>query len=126
MTSDRTERRTEPFSQTEPAWWLRTLATARPGERCRVTSLVFSLVRDHCRELGFGENDVILCLGNGRDHVALRRPDGKKVLLEREYAWFVEVQPLEEAAADGSDRSPVLLRGGQRPSRFLSTMEDQR
>jgi hypothetical protein len=79
----------------QPRWsWAEALGAAEPGARYRISDLVFSLVRDRCRELGLEEGDEIRCLENRRWWLELERPDGSSVLLESDYAWFVQVEPM--------------------------------
>ena len=85
-----------------PSWsWVETLAAAKPGAPYRITDLVFSMVRDRCRELGLAEGDEIRCVENGRRSLCLERSDGRRVSLDRDYAWFVQVEPLGSPAPVG-------------------------
>ncbi len=76
--------------------WLDALATARPGGRYAVRRLLFSLVRERCHRYGVHEGDELTCIENRGSHsrLVLRRSDGRRVEMEREYAWFVEVRAL--------------------------------
>ena len=79
----------------QPRWsWSETLGAARPGDRYRVVDLVFSPVRDRCGELGIREGDEVRCLGNQQCALELQRADGRRVSLERDHAWFVQVEPV--------------------------------
>jgi hypothetical protein len=59
---------------------------------------LFSLVRNRCSDLGIAEGDMLHCLANGRGGISLSRTDGRKLELEREYGWFVQVEPITQAA----------------------------
>ena len=79
-----------------PRWsWAETLGAARPGSSYRVSELVFTHVRDRCEELGIREGDEVRCLGSQRWALELQRSDGRRVLLEQDYAWFVQVEHVE-------------------------------
>ncbi len=69
---------------------------ARPGQTYAVKRLLFSLVRERCHREGLHEGDQIACLENRgiHRHLVMRRLDGETLELEREYAWFVQVEPL--------------------------------
>jgi Fe2+ transport system protein FeoA len=84
-----------PSATASPEWsWVDTLSAARPGSQYRVTSLLFSLVRKRCRDLGIAEGDTLRCLANGPGGVSLSRTDGRRLVLEREHGWFVQVEPV--------------------------------
>lgn len=78
--------------------WADALAAARPGVHYRASRIFFSMVRDRFSELGFSVGDEFVCTENTSEGVVLRRFDGRRVRLEREYAWFVEVEPVEARA----------------------------
>lgn len=85
------ERTTNPRSWS----WADALAAARPGVHYRASRIFFSMVRNRFSELGFSVGDEFVCTENKSEGVVLRRHDGRRVRLEREYAWFVEVEPIE-------------------------------
>lgn len=88
-------------SRTEPVLpsWTHSLANARPGLRYRICELALSMVRDRCRDLGLEQGDEVTCLEAGRWSICLERLDGRRVNLERDYAWFVQVEALRAPAA---------------------------
>ena len=90
-----------------PTWsWSEALAAARPGARYRIADLVFVMVRDRCRELGLEEGDEVRCVGNQGWAVELERPDRRRVSMEHDYAWFVQVELVGRGdAATGDARS---------------------
>lgn len=75
--------------------WIDALAAAHPGGRYRVTALLYSGVRDRCRELGCAEGEEFLCVDKHDGALVLERSDGSRLRLEREYAWFVEVERID-------------------------------
>ena len=75
------------------AWrWTEALAMARPGGRYRRAAIRSSLARERCQELGCGEGETLVCTKNGHGVVALEGSDGRRVLLERGLAWFVQAE----------------------------------
>jgi hypothetical protein len=84
--------------------WERALASAKPGARYRIIQLVFAMVRDQCRELGLGEGDEVECVENRSWSLLLERSDGRKVVLQRDYAWFVQVDLLDGRSRGGGAR----------------------
>ena len=94
------------LAATRPHWsWAESLAVARPGMRYRVTEIIYSLVRDRCEELGINRGDEISCLELHGRALELERTDGRRVVLERDYAWFVQVDPVEPSEPVGGDVS---------------------
>lgn len=99
----------EPLSRNriatdQPRWsWANALAAAEPGSRYRITDVVFSLVREYCEGLGLERGDEVRCAANRGWALELERVDGCRILLERDYAWFVQVKPVEQAGAIGGD-----------------------
>ena len=90
----------------QPRWsWAESLAVARPGGRYRVTEIVYSLVRDRCEELGIRRGDELRCLEMQRWTLQLELTDGRGVLLERDYAWFIQVEPVAQSTAAGEEAS---------------------
>ena len=73
--------------------WPDDLAAVKPGDRCLLTDMAFSMVRDRCADLGLMVGDEVLCVKAGPSVMSLRRADGRVIRLEREYAWFIQVQP---------------------------------
>lgn len=79
--------------------WTQCLANARPGLRYRICDLAFSMVRDRCRDLGLEQGQDVTCIEAGRWSICLERLDGRRVNLERDYAWFVQVEDLRAPVA---------------------------
>ncbi len=90
-----------PTATVRDDWtWTEALAAARPGVRYRITSLLFSLVRERCQEEGCAEGDELVCRENRGGHVVAEFADGRALDLEREVAWFVQVAPLDGPRAN--------------------------
>jgi len=74
--------------------WAEALATAEPGRRYRVSRVLFDLVRNRCRELGFREGDEVTCTSNDGEGVVLQCRTTRGARIEREYAWFIKVEQV--------------------------------
>lgn len=73
------------------------LAFATPGERYRVTRILFDMVEDRCSSLGIREGETVRCRLRTARAVKLELEDGRPVTLEAPYAAFVEVGPPAES-----------------------------
>lgn len=80
--------------------WADALAAAVPGRRYRVVHILFSMVRERCRELGCVEGADLTCTHSDHGTVGFVADDGPPARLEREYAWFVQVECVEPADGD--------------------------
>ena len=84
-----------PMSASLHEWsWVASLAAARPGQRYRVTRTLFSLVKERCRELGCADGAELTCDANGGGRVGFSTASGGQKWIERNFAWFVQVEPL--------------------------------
>jgi hypothetical protein len=82
-----------PRKESESIWqWTEALATARPGARYRVARIPFSLARARCAQLGCSEGQVFTCRANAGGTLVLEGPEGRRVILERELAWFIQAE----------------------------------
>lgn len=89
-------RRSLPGDSPRPAWsWADALAAAVPGRRYRIVHVLFGLVRDRCRDLGCEEGMELTCLYADPRTVGFVVEGGRSAKLEREYAWFVEVEAID-------------------------------
>lgn len=98
---------TRPPTVDRDSFESRSLARASPGRSYRVTGVFFSMVRDRCADFDCREGDTLLCLENAADGLLLRRSNGARMRLEREYAWFVQVIDVSEPviASRGATRA---------------------
>lgn len=81
-------------------WWETAAGLSPdPSRAFRIEHILFGMVRDRCTELGLVEGQEVRCLRRTRDEVRLELSDGTIRSLELPWAWFVQVQPVEEAAA---------------------------
>jgi hypothetical protein len=90
-TTFRMSRTEAPANRIEWAW-TEALAVARPGTTYRIARIPFSIAREQCTTLGCGEGDTVTCRGNGGGSLVLERPDGRKVVLHRMLAWYVQAE----------------------------------
>lgn len=85
------------FRGGDAGWsWSESLALAEPGKRYVIKTIRLSLAQMRCADFGCGEGEVVTCLENGYGGVLLEIPDGRRVRMEREYAWFVKVEAVGE------------------------------
>jgi hypothetical protein len=57
------------------------------------------MVRDRCRDLGLERGDDVTCIEAGRWSICVEKLDRRRVTLERDYAWFVQVEALATPVA---------------------------
>jgi hypothetical protein len=96
--------------------WDQALASAKRGARYRIRHFVFVMVREHCREAGLAEGDEVKCLDNRGWAVHLERSDGHSLIIERDYAWFVEVEVVDDPSPGIDGPSPKADgRGPEEP-----------
>ena len=72
--------------------WTESLAMARPGSTYRVVRIPVSLAREQCTRLGCAEGDCLTCTGNDGGTVILLRADGRRIVLQRVLAWYVQAE----------------------------------
>jgi hypothetical protein len=85
------------------------LASAKRGSRYRIKQLVFAMVRDRCADLGLHQGDEVDCIDNRGWAVHLQASDGRSVILDQDFAWFVEVELVHPRDTGPSLRSYVVL-----------------
>jgi hypothetical protein len=85
--------------RTLPWAWTESLAVARPGASYRVSSIPTSIARDHCGRAGCREGELLTCTSNTGGTVVLERADGRKLLLTRRLAWYVQAEICEMGGA---------------------------
>lgn len=80
--------------------WTESLGGLRPGEErtYAVRRILFGLVEGRCRELGLAEGERVRCRHRDRDEVVLELASGELRHLNLHYAWFVQVEPVPDAA----------------------------
>ena len=79
---------------------LRSLAEIRPGQRVRVEPILFEMLKDLCRGIGIVEGDVVRCRRTSRAVVLLEVASGRTVILESDWARFVEVSLAGELQSE--------------------------
>jgi Fe2+ transport system protein FeoA len=68
----------------------RSLAEIQSNENVRIRSILFSMLRDLCRDLGIEEGDEVVCR-KASSAVLILNARGRTVVLERDLARFIEV-----------------------------------
>jgi hypothetical protein len=93
------------------------LASIHPGDVVRIVDILFDVLRSHCHDLGLSEQVPLKCRTAGGAWLQLEGPEGRTVLLERDWARFIEVAKVADAidpGAPGSQR-PDQTRRDDRP-----------
>lgn len=70
---------------------VRSLAGVHPGESVEIRLILFDSLRSLCRDLGLTEGTVVQCRGEARPHLFLRTVTVPTILLERDWARFIQV-----------------------------------
>lgn len=73
--------------------WRRSLAMASEGEHLKVKEILFGSLRDHLGAMGVEEGSTLECLGMDDAGVEVLLADGSGTRIERDYAWFIAVEP---------------------------------
>jgi hypothetical protein len=84
------------------------LASAHPGQLLRIQRILFGGLRSLCAEQGVGEGDLVVWLGQEPAAIRLATADGRRILLRREWAPFIQVSLAEqELGTDTPDLAPI-------------------
>lgn len=73
----------------------RCLADVGVSETVRVERILFHVLKDLCYDLGVEEGDVVRCRRSSRSFLVLENPAGRTIILEMDWARFIEVGPTE-------------------------------
>jgi hypothetical protein len=73
---------------------LRSLAEIRPGESVRIEHILFDMLKDLCSGIGIAEGDVVRCRRTSNAVILLETSTGRTVILDGDWARFVEVRLL--------------------------------
>ena len=68
----------------------RSLAEIASNENARIRSILFTMLRDLCRDLGLEEGDEVVCR-KASSTVLILHARGKTIVLERDLARFIEI-----------------------------------
>jgi hypothetical protein len=89
----------------------RWLAQALPDETIRIERMLFQVLRDLCSGLGVAEGDVVRCRTVSGTVVLLEDLGGRTIVIDQEWARFIEVRSADSAApAPAFYRPPVPER----------------
>jgi hypothetical protein len=69
----------------------RSLHAMAPGESARITGILFEQLRAECAHRGLRPGQRVRCRAAGPQWLILETDEGRRVLLERDWARFVEV-----------------------------------
>lgn len=88
------QRETEPTMNGILKWpWSQSLALSGEGDLCRVKEIFSTGIRTHLSQLGIREGSVLEYVGKDDAGVWIRTPGGSSVRVERDYTWFIVVEP---------------------------------
>ncbi len=76
----------------------RSLHSIAPGERARISTILFDRLRAECAQLGLQPGRHIRCRAATPDWLILETEDGRRVRLERGWARFVEITDANAGA----------------------------
>jgi hypothetical protein len=79
-----------------------TLARVAPGDCVRICEILFDQLRSDCAHAGVRVGDVLMCRNASSFQVGLAGPDGRRVLLDQDWARWIVVQ---QGCAFTADRS---------------------
>lgn len=72
----------------------RTLATLLPGETARILSFTYGALRGLCSDLGIQAGELVRCRAGTGGVLVLDIANGHTVSLARDWARFIELEPL--------------------------------
>ncbi len=75
---------------------LRSLAEVHPDETIRIERILFGSLKDLCYGIGLEEGSTMHCRQNSRAIVLLETPGGRTVVLDADWARFIQVTPQED------------------------------
>ena len=78
---------------------IRSLAFATPGELVKVEIILFDALRARCAELGIAAGDTLRCRSINHSLMTFETSRGRTVALEREWARFIQIDPIKPASA---------------------------
>jgi hypothetical protein len=96
-----------PWSRPHPR--RHSLAEIQPEQLFRIEHILFDMLKDLCHGLGIIEGDVLRCRRTSRSVVLLETLDGRTIILDADWARFVQVRviyaaqrllPVEPAVAE--------------------------
>lgn len=85
----------------------RWLAQALPDETVRIERMLFKVLRDLCIGLGVVEGDVVRCRTVTESIVLLETPGGRTIVIDQDWARFIEVGPVDGASVAPAFHRPV-------------------
>jgi hypothetical protein len=77
----------------------RSLAEVEPDEVFRIEHILFDTLPDRCGGMGIAEGDVLRCRRTSRALVLLETNDGRTLIMDGDWAPFIQVGPTNQTAA---------------------------
>ena len=73
----------------------RVLVGAPENTPLRIQHIAFEVIREMCADLGMSEGDEVTCLASTPRHLLIELAGNRRVLLERDFSSYIEVEPIE-------------------------------
>jgi hypothetical protein len=102
---------------------MRSLADVAPEQTVRVERILFEMLRELCHSKGLDEGDLVECRRASDKVVILRNGAGRSVIVDADWARFVQVslsEPAERAERDDRNAIPRSTVDGPIGSRWRS------
>jgi len=90
---------------------LRSLANIRPDEVACIEGILFGMLRDLCYGLHLEEGDCVRCRRTSRTTVILEVADGRRVVLDQDWARFISIGRCDPAKRGRRGRCDGQVRG---------------
>jgi hypothetical protein len=72
----------------------RSLADVQPDERVAIEHVLFGTLKTLCDDLGIHGGEAVRCRRSTRAVLVLENETGRTVILDQDWARFVEVRPV--------------------------------
>ena len=72
----------------------RVLVGAPENTRLRVRGIAYQPLRDSCHDIGIHVGDELTCVASTSSHLVLELSAHRRVLLERLFSNYIEVEPI--------------------------------
>ena len=69
----------------------RSLTTVTPGSAVEVREILGEGLRAFCHEIGINEGEVLRCRADGATHKIMVTASGRTIVIEQDYARFINV-----------------------------------
>jgi len=80
------------------------LAMASAGQAVEVREILGERLREYCHDIGLHEGDVLRCRVNGPTHKIMTTASGRTIVLEQDWARFIDVYEVSNPGPVSRDR----------------------